>query len=190
MPRWTPSAGTPSAGPPKISRFFHLAPQFSSVPPSLWRSFRGILVVFSKALKCARLAQQRSCPCNAHSKMKTHVNVRCTPGRNTTREIHCCDTVNGHVRKHQFAQKVSIRVQNTIRRWQFSMATDDLVHRDPGKTSCFGLRDGQTFHMLIFHRDHWSTANERGQRRFRCTSAHASPISVVVRSLRGRENSG
>ena len=57
--RRTPSAGPPSAGPPKISLFvFSPAPIF--VFYSLWRSSRGILVVFLKAgtLKYARLGSR------------------------------------------------------------------------------------------------------------------------------------
>ena len=45
--------GAPKGGWPKILRF--LPPQFSFFLPSLGGSFRGILVVFAGALKCARL---------------------------------------------------------------------------------------------------------------------------------------
>ena len=48
-----------------------------------------------------------------------------------------------------FSQEVLIRVPQTTRRWHHcnSTATDDPVHGDAGKKSCFGLRDGRKFQV-------------------------------------------
>ena len=57
----------------------------------------------------------------------SHALCELCDGRNTTSETHCCDSTVAPVR--------------------LSTATDDPVHGDARKKSCFGLRDGRKFQV-------------------------------------------
>ena len=77
-------------------------------------------------------------------------------GRNTTSETHWCDSANEKFLMMDTCAGASIFPRgfdqsatddSTVAPVRPSTATDDPVHGDAGKKSCFGLRDGRKFQV-------------------------------------------